>query len=155
MADSRNSEADRANPITLEYLHQTLRNALLWAGLACIVGSALSPWYLCFYSREVEAFTLLGMLEASKQFEGVSSYAVAGALMAAALWLSAAMRVGANSEQADSGMAALTALTALILFACHSSVSNTIGYAEAGPGLPLMLLSVAFSRTCAVKLRRR
>ncbi|MDO4901654.1 hypothetical protein [Actinomyces sp.] len=54
----------------------------------------------------------------------------------------------------DNGMAALTAFTALLLFACHSSVSNAIGNAEAGPGLPLMLLSVAFSGTCAVKLRR-
>jgi len=119
-----------------------------------MVGSALSPWYLCFYSREAEAFTLLGMLEASKQFEGVSSYAVIGALMAAVLWLCAAMRVGAKNEQVDSGMAALTALTALVLFACHGSVSDAVGNAEAGPGLPLMLLSVAFSGTCAVKLRR-
>ncbi|MDO4901653.1 hypothetical protein [Actinomyces sp.] len=52
-------------PFSGSYLHEALRSALLWAGLACMVGSAISPWYLCFYnSRKAEAFTLLWMLEA-------------------------------------------------------------------------------------------
>ncbi|WP_136312991.1 hypothetical protein [Actinomyces procaprae] len=156
MTNTANSQ-DHAGPVSTGFLYETLRSALLWAGLACMVGSALSPWYLRiptgYRKGEVDTLGLIGMLFGPETLGPAQLHAAVGVVLAITLWLCALGRVGANSDRIDAGMSLLTALTALALIASHAALTNSVG-ATPGAGLPLMLLSVAFSGTCAVKLRR-
>ncbi|WP_128683197.1 hypothetical protein [Actinomyces qiguomingii] len=144
-------------PVSAGYLYQTLRGALLWAGLACMVGAAISPWYLrapTGYSRgDVGTLGLTGMLFGPESLGPAKLHAAVGVALAITLWLCALGRVGANSDRVDAAIALMTALTPLALIASHAALTNSVG-ATPGVGLPLMLLSVAFNGVCAVKLRR-
>ncbi|MDU0349284.1 hypothetical protein [Actinomyces sp. MRS3W] len=146
-----------AGPVSVGHLHQALRVALLSAGLACMVGSAISPWYIWFkssYFSDMEILSLARLLLAVPERLGPSRmYATVGVLLTISLWLCALVRVGADNERADVGMALLTALAVLTLIACHAALSNAIN-ATAGAGLPFMLLAATCSGVCAVKLRR-